>query len=128
MCSDISVAVGSVSGASASLGSARPQVVNLDLDLSCTSGLDFIGALQQRAAVLVLTAYGSTDDLETALRAGARGYLLKGVSLDELERAIATVADGNSYIDPRASAGLIHGGAALTTRKRGEKTLSPARS
>ena len=117
----------SAAEAMASLGSSRPAVVILDLDLSGSSGLEFVEPLQKKAAVLVLTAYGSSDDLETAFQRGARGYLLKGVSLDELERAIETVARGQSYIDPRASGGLLSGSSrALTSREREVMTLIAA--
>jgi two-component system, NarL family, response regulator len=69
------------------------------------SGLDAIPLLSQSAAVLVLSAYG--ESIEEAIRAGAKGYLLKGAPLDEIERAIATVARGESYIDPRLASRLV---------------------
>jgi DNA-binding NarL/FixJ family response regulator len=115
---EVTGAFASASQAIASLGRTKPDVVILDLDLSGSSGLEAIGTLHDRAAVLVLTAYGSDDDLQTALRSGAKGYLLKGVSLDEIERAIDTVSRGESYIDPRASSALIAGGRPLSRRER----------
>jgi DNA-binding NarL/FixJ family response regulator len=115
---EVTGSFGSAPEAIASLSATRPDVVILDLDLSGSSGLDAIETLRESAAVLVLTAYGSDDDLQTALRSGARGYLLKGVSLDEIERAIAAVSRGQSYVDPRASAALIAGGRPLSRRER----------
>jgi DNA-binding NarL/FixJ family response regulator len=102
----------------ASLGTTTPDVVILDLDLSGSSGLDAIERLRAAAAVLVLTAYGSDDDLQTAMRRGARGYLLKGAPLDEIERAIDAVSHGRSYVDSRASSALIDGRPSLTKRER----------
>ena len=77
------------------------EVVILDLELPGMSGLDAIPALSRSAAVLVLSAYG--ENIEEAIRAGARGYLLKGAPLDE----IAAVARGESYIDPPLASRLV---------------------
>jgi two-component system NarL family response regulator len=96
----------------------RPNVVVLDLE--GTRGLEAIAALAKSAAVLVLTAYNSDEQLERALGAGALGYLLKGSSVDEIERAIQTVAAGQSYLDPRLASRVlaISSGPRLTTRER----------
>jgi DNA-binding NarL/FixJ family response regulator len=83
----------------------RVDVILLDLELPGMSGLQAIGRLSENAAVLVLTAYG--EEVEEAIRAGAKGYLLKGASLDEIERAIATLAGGGSYVDPRVASRLV---------------------
>jgi DNA-binding NarL/FixJ family response regulator len=115
---EVTGAFRSAAEAIASLGSTRPEVVILDLDLAGSSGLDAIATLRATTAVLVLTAYGSDEDLQTALRSGARGYLLKGVSLDELERAIDAVSRGQTYVDARASATLFDSRPALSNRER----------
>jgi DNA-binding NarL/FixJ family response regulator len=96
----------------------RPNVVVLDLE--GTRGLQTIAPLAESAAVLVLTAYNSDEQLEQALRAGALGYLLKGSSIDEIERAIRTVANGQSYLDPRLASRVlaISTGPRLTKRER----------
>jgi DNA-binding NarL/FixJ family response regulator len=83
----------------------RVDVILLDLELPGMNGLQAIGRLSETAAVLVLTAYG--EEVEEAIRAGAKGYLLKGASLDEIERAIATLAGGGSYVDPRVASRLV---------------------
>jgi DNA-binding NarL/FixJ family response regulator len=83
----------------------RVDVILLDLELPGMNGLQAIGRLSKNAAVLVLTAYG--EEVEEAIRAGAKGYLLKGASLDEIERAIATLAGGGSYVDPRVASRLV---------------------
>lgn len=96
----------------------RPDVVILDLELPGLSGLDAIAKFD--APVLMLTAYGTDDEIERALAAGAKGYLLKGAPLDDLERAIAAVARGESYLDSRVTAQLLSRGgrARLTGRER----------
>jgi len=96
----------------------RPDVVILDLELPGLSGLDAIAKFD--APVLMLTAYGTDDEIERALAAGAKGYLLKGAPLDDIERAIAAVARGESYLDSRVTAQLLSRGgrARLTDRER----------
>ena len=85
------------------------DVVLLDLELPGMSGIDAIPHLA--SPVLVLTAYASDEQLDAVLRAGALGYLLKGAALEEIERAIRTVARGERYLDPRVAprvAALAH--------------------
>jgi DNA-binding NarL/FixJ family response regulator len=77
----------------------KPDVVVLDLELPGIKGIDAIS--QFDAPVLVLTAYGTDEDIDRALAVGAKGYLLKGAPLDDIERAIAAVARGESFLDPR---------------------------
>lgn len=75
------------------------DVVLLDLELPGMSGIDAIPKIG--APVLVLSAYAADEQLDAVLRAGARGYLLKGASVDEIERAIRAVARGERAIDAR---------------------------
>lgn len=74
-----------------------PDVVLMDLDLGRESGIDATRMIVQRhpqVAVLVLTMLGDDRSLLSAMRAGARGYLLKVASPIEVERAIHAVAEG----------------------------------
>ena len=90
---------GSFAGAEEAIVRSRVDVVLLDLDLPGMSGLEAIARFD--SAVLVLTAYEAEEDVERALRAGAKGYLLKGASLAEIEQAIHAVARGERYLDRR---------------------------
>ncbi len=94
------------------------DVVILDLELPGMSGLDAIAKFE--VPVLVLTAYANDEDIDRALEAGARGYVLKGAPLDDIERAIAEVAKGGSFIDPRIATRVIRRdlGQRLTPRQR----------
>jgi DNA-binding NarL/FixJ family response regulator len=94
------------------------DVVILDLELPGLRGIDAIAGFS--APVLVLTAYGAEDDVDAAIEAGAKGYLLKGASIDEIERAIDAVAQGNSYLDPRIATMVMRRGGRrrLTARER----------
>ena len=79
------------------VASASPDVVLMDLDLGGGSGIDATKAITRahpKVAVLVLTMLGDDQSLFAAMRAGARGYLLKVASPREVERAIHAVADG----------------------------------
>jgi DNA-binding NarL/FixJ family response regulator len=117
---DIQVAggFGSAEEGIAAAARLKPDVVILDLELPGMSGLDAIA--QFSAPVLMLTAYGTDDEIERALAAGAKGYLLKGAPLDDIERAIAAVSRGESFLDSRVTAQLLSRGgrARLTNRER----------
>jgi DNA-binding NarL/FixJ family response regulator len=76
---------------------SRPDVVVMDLDLGGTSGIDatrdIVGA-HPDVGVLVVTMFDDDDSVFAAMRAGARGYLLKGASPPEIERAVRSIANG----------------------------------
>lgn len=79
----------------------EPDVVLMDLDLGDGSGVDATRAiLRERpdTAVLVLTMLGDDESLFASVRSGARGYLLKTASPEEVERAIHSVAGGNMLL------------------------------
>lgn len=81
-----------------------PQVVLMDLDLGADSGVETTRELCRRdptLGVLVVTMFGDDDSLFGALRAGARGFLLKGASPDEVERAVRSVANGDFLLGPQ---------------------------
>lgn len=117
---DIEVAggFGTAEEAIAAATRLRPDVVILDLELPGLGGIDAIPRFP--APVLMLTAYGTDDEIERALAAGAKGYLLKGAPLDDIERAIAAVARGESFLDVRVRSRLrARGGRPrLTERER----------
>jgi DNA-binding NarL/FixJ family response regulator len=88
----------------------RPDVILLDLELPAASGIEslphFLEAAPE-AKVVVFTAYDSEERVLGALRAGARGYLLKGAPSAEIARAIRTVHAGGSHLDPRVAATVV---------------------
>jgi DNA-binding NarL/FixJ family response regulator len=81
----------------------QPDVVIMDLNLPVLGG---VGATRQviqvsaNSAVLVLTMLEGDDSIFAALRAGARGYLLKGADRSEIERSIAAAARGEVVFSP----------------------------
>jgi DNA-binding NarL/FixJ family response regulator len=75
------------------------DVVLMDLNLPTMSGVEataLINALPERPGVLVLTMVDDDDTVIAAMRAGARGYVLKGADGDEIASALRTVASGGA--------------------------------
>jgi DNA-binding NarL/FixJ family response regulator len=62
-----------------------------------------------RARVIVLTTYDTDDEIERALKAGAKAYVLKDISAEDLVGCIRTVLAGKTYIAPAAAAKLAEG-------------------
>jgi len=81
----------------------RPHVAVLDLQMP---GLDGLGALKEirrvapEVAVLVLTMFDDEDSVFAAMRAGARGYLVKGAEQEDISRAVRAVAAGEAIFGP----------------------------
>jgi DNA-binding NarL/FixJ family response regulator len=87
-----------------------PDVVLLDLEMPELDGVDAIPQLlagRPELAILVFTAYDTDERVMGAMRAGARGYLLKGASGEEIARGIRTVHSGGSYLEPRVASKLL---------------------
>ena len=85
------------------IGRHHPDVVVLDLHMPRLSGLDAIGQIRRGypdVKIIVLTAYDDPPYVLAALRAGAKGYLLKTAGPDELTRAVHVVQEGRSALDP----------------------------
>jgi DNA-binding NarL/FixJ family response regulator len=100
--------------------SLQPDVILLDVQMPVMDGIEAlrrIRAQDPEARVIVLTTYRNEDYIFPSLQAGARGYLLKDATREELAGAIRQVAAGESLLDPA----LVHAAAdhpALTARER----------
>jgi len=84
----------------------RPRVVIMDLDLAGGSGAEATREILRHApstGVLVVTMFGDDEALFGAVKAGARGYLVKGAGPDEVERAVRTVAEGALMLGPQVA-------------------------
>jgi NarL family two-component system response regulator LiaR len=81
----------------------HPDIALVDLQMPRLSGLELMAQARQAGmdvAFIVLTAYNEDAYIFAALRAGARGYLLKTAGPEELARAIRLVRAGHSVLDP----------------------------
>ena len=87
-----------------------PDILLLDLRMPGRDGLEVIAeiqSLQLQTRVIVLTTFESEQDIHKALKAGARGYLLKDTPRPELLDAIRRVHCGETCIPPRISQKLV---------------------
>ena len=103
----------------------RPDVVLLDLRMPKKGGVDVLRVLQATGALpptIVLTTFDDDEALLDAVKAGAKGYLLKDVSLERLTDAIRVVADGESLIRPAITERVLRG---LEHIRRDFDALSP---
>jgi len=102
----------------------QPDVVLLDLEMPELDGVEAIPLLlreKESLAILVFTAYDTEERVLGALRGGAKGYLLKGASSDEIARAVRQVHGGGSYLEPRVASRVI---AQVQTPRRTTTSLS----
>ena len=88
----------------------HPDVVLMDLRMPGVDGIAATADLRERlpaARVLVLTTYADQDVIVPALQAGARGYLTKDASAEQIETAIRAVHAGQTHLDPAVQERLV---------------------
>jgi DNA-binding NarL/FixJ family response regulator len=88
----------------------QPDVVVMDLQMPERNGIEATRAIvaeSPHVGVLVLTMFEDDDSVFAAMRAGARGYLLKGSDHDEIVRAIAAVSSGEAIFGPAIATRLM---------------------
>jgi DNA-binding NarL/FixJ family response regulator len=88
----------------------RPDVVVMDLQMPEGNGIEATRELARAlpsAAVLVLTMFDDDDSVFAAMRAGARGYVLKGAEQHEIARAISAVAAGEAIFGPAVATRVL---------------------
>jgi DNA-binding NarL/FixJ family response regulator len=125
--SDIAIAGEAANGAEAVdvIRRERPDVVLLDVRMPYRSGVDVLRELKASGELppaLMLTTFDDDAALLEGIKAGAKGYLLKDVSLDQLTAAIRTVAAGGTLIRPAVTETALRG---LDHVSRDFEALSP---
>ena len=94
------------------IAALRPDVVLLDIGLPGINGLEVAARLAHDSAairVIMLSMQTGEDYVWQALRAGARGYLLKAADVAELELALRAVMRGQIYLSPAVSGTVVAG-------------------
>lgn len=103
-------AVGSAEEALTEIPAMMPDVLLLDVKLPNLNGVELIRRLQARGGLpptLILTTFEDDELLFEGLKAGARGYLLKDISLEQLLEGIREIARGGSYVKPAVTERLL---------------------
>jgi DNA-binding NarL/FixJ family response regulator len=119
---------------SAAVRALAPDVVLMDVRMPLVDGVQATADLRARddaPPVLALTTFDDDEVLAGMLRAGAAGFILKGVPAEDLQRAVRIVAEGGAWLDPAVTSRVLatyrsapaaaapHPGlAALTARER----------
>src|SRR5215204_4946094 len=87
----------------------EPDVTLMDLRLPDMSGIEAMSAILKefpKARVIILTMFEGDVEIQRALKAGARGYMLKTMPPGELVRVIRRIHAGKKYIPPEVAANL----------------------
>ncbi len=90
----------------------KPDVVLMDMRMPVMSGLEALQALSAAGTLpptIILTTFDDDQLVLAGIKAGAKGYLLKDVSLDQLVGAIQAVAGGGSLVQPAVTQRLLSG-------------------
>ena len=90
----------------------HPDVTLLDLRMPVMEGVEAVRRIREldpRARVIILTTYDTDEEISRALKAGAKAYVLKDISADDLITCIREVLAGKTYLAPAAAAKLAEG-------------------
>jgi DNA-binding NarL/FixJ family response regulator len=88
----------------------RPDVALVDLRMPKLEGVQVVEQIRARfpdAAIVILTTYDTDIDIEHALRAGAKAFLVKDVSPQDLVACVRAVHAGRTWVSPRVAAKLV---------------------
>jgi DNA-binding NarL/FixJ family response regulator len=98
------------SGVGETVDALSPDVVLMDVRMPVVDGVQATRDLRRRGAgppVLALTTFDDDEVLAAVLRAGASGFILKGVTAEDLQRAVRIVAQGGAWLDPSVTGRVL---------------------
>jgi DNA-binding NarL/FixJ family response regulator len=98
------------STAAAAADALTPDVVLMDVRMPLVDGIAATRELRDRdnaPPVLALTTFDDDEVLAGMLRAGASGFVLKGIPAEDLQRAVRVVAEGGAWLDPAVTARVL---------------------
>lgn len=99
----------------------RPDVILMDVSMPRMGGVEATERIKEShpdVSIAMLTVSEDETDLFSAVRSGARGYLIKSVSIEDLETAIQTIANGGTIVTPHLAHRLLDEFAKLTQGTR----------
>jgi len=105
----------------------RPDVILMDLQMPRMGGVEAIQRIREeseKTEVIILTTYDSDEHIFSGIEAGAKGYLLKGTSRDDLFKAIRAASRGESLLEPAVASKLVERFARLSRKGPADDTLS----
>ena len=105
----------------------RPDVILMDLQMPRMNGVEAIRSIRgdmPDAQVIILTTYDSDEHIFPGIEAGAKGYMLKGASREDLFRAIRAASRGESLLEPVIASKLMERFSQLSRKGPAEDALS----
>jgi two-component system NarL family response regulator len=104
----------------------HPDITLLDLRMPEMEGVEAVRRIRQidpQARIIVLTTYDTDEDISLALKAGAKAFILKDITAEDLVACIRAVLAGRTYLAPAAAAKLAEGMARIQLTPRELVTL-----
>jgi DNA-binding NarL/FixJ family response regulator len=113
----------------AALGRSKPDIALVDISMPGLNGLELAARASREVPetrIVILSVHGDASHVAQALRAGAKGYLVKDAAADELPILIRSVMRGETYLSPSISRHVVEGFLGRSSGLPPESTDAPA--